>query len=75
MVEPTYMPIIGVPVAWTSGTNGPVTGEAILAQIQTAADMEKFHGKLAGKYRDDGDAARAGVSDHGRWRAATPPKS
>jgi len=50
MVEPTYMPIIGVPVAWTGGTNGPVTGEAILAQIQTAADMETFHGKLAGKY-------------------------
>jgi carboxypeptidase Q len=50
MVEPTYMPIIGVPVAWTSGTNGPVTGEAILAQIQNAADMEKFHGKLAGKF-------------------------
>ena len=50
MVEPTYMPIIGVPTAWTSGTNGPVTGEAMLAQIQTAADMEKFHGKLAGKY-------------------------
>ena len=44
------MPIIGVPVAWTGGTNGPVTGEAILAQIQTAADMEKFHGKLAGKF-------------------------
>src|SRR6478735_3405718 len=37
MVEPTYMPIIGIPVAWTSGTNGPVTGEAMLAQIQTAA--------------------------------------
>src|SRR5215831_5910741 len=49
MVEPTYMSIIGVPVAWTAGTNGPVTGDAILAQIQTAADMEKFHGKLAGK--------------------------
>jgi Zn-dependent M28 family amino/carboxypeptidase len=50
MVEPTYMPIIGVPVAWTSGTNGPVTGEAVLAQIQSPADMEKFHGKLAGKF-------------------------
>src|SRR5690349_645860 len=49
IVEPTYMPIIGVPVAWTAGTNGPVTGEAILAQIQSPADMEKFHNKLAGK--------------------------
>jgi hypothetical protein len=50
MVEPAYMPIIGMPVAWTGGTNGPQTGEAILAPIQTANDMEKFHGKLAGKW-------------------------
>jgi hypothetical protein len=49
MVEPVYQPLIGVPVAWTGGTNGAVTGEAILAQIQTAADMEKFRGKLKGK--------------------------
>src|SRR6516165_7624603 len=49
MVEPTYMSIIGVPVAWTGGTNGPVTAEAVLATIQSPADMEKWHGKLAGK--------------------------
>jgi hypothetical protein len=49
MVEPTYMSIIGVPVAWTAGTNGPVTGEAMLAQIQTQADMDKYRGKLKGK--------------------------
>jgi hypothetical protein len=49
MVEPTYQPLIGMPVAWTGGTNGAVTGEAILAEIQTPADMDKFHGKLNGK--------------------------
>jgi len=49
IVEPVYQPIIGVPVAWTSGTGGPVTGDAILASVQTAADMEKYHGKLVGK--------------------------
>jgi carboxypeptidase Q len=49
MVEPTYMPIIGYPQAWSGGTNGPLTGEAILAQIQTPADLEKWHGKLKGK--------------------------
>src|SRR5271157_5306680 len=49
MVEPTYMPIIGMPSAWTAGTNGPVTAEAILAQVATAEDMTKFHGKLKGK--------------------------
>jgi len=49
MVEPTYMPIIGMPVAWTSGTNGSVTGEAVLAPIEGPADMDKYHGKLKGK--------------------------
>jgi carboxypeptidase Q len=49
MVEPTYMPIIGYPQAWSGGTNGPITGEAILAQVQTPADLEKWHGKLKGK--------------------------
>jgi hypothetical protein len=49
MVEPVYQALIGAPVAWTGGTNGAVTGEAILAEIQTPADMDKFHGKLNGK--------------------------
>ena len=50
MVEPSYMPIIGYPQAWSGGTNGPLTGEVVLApQIQTMADMDKFHGKAAGK--------------------------
>src|ERR1019366_5483262 len=38
MVEPTYMPIIGYPQAWSGGTNGPISGEAILIPpIQTMA--------------------------------------
>jgi carboxypeptidase Q len=49
MVEPTYMPIIGYPQAWSGGTNGPVTGEAILAQVNAPADLDKWHGKLKGK--------------------------
>jgi hypothetical protein len=49
MVEPTYMPIIGYPQAWSGGTNGMITGEAMLASIQTPADLDKWHGKLKGK--------------------------
>jgi hypothetical protein len=49
MVEPTYMPIIGYPQAWSGGTGGPITGEAVLASITTPADLDKFHGKLKGK--------------------------
>ena len=49
MVEPTYMPIIGYPQAWSGSTNGPVTGEAIMLQLQTPADLDTWHGKLKGK--------------------------
>ncbi|HEY4364299.1 MAG TPA: M20/M25/M40 family metallo-hydrolase [Bryobacteraceae bacterium] len=50
MVEPSYMPIIGYPQAWSGGTTGPLTAQVIQApQIQTLADMDKFHGKAAGK--------------------------
>ena len=44
------MPIVGYPQAWSGGTNGPITGEAMLVPpIQTMADMDKLHGKLTGK--------------------------
>ncbi len=49
MVEPTYMPLIGYPQAWSGSTNGAVTGEVVIAQIQTPADLDKWHGKLKGK--------------------------
>lgn len=50
MVEPTFMPIIGYPQAWSGGTNGPLTAEAVMVPpIQTMADMDKLHGKLMGK--------------------------
>jgi hypothetical protein len=49
MTEPTYMPIEGLPIAWTSGTNGPITGEVVMAAIEGPADMEKYKGKVRGK--------------------------
>lgn len=49
MIEPTYMPIIGYPQAWSGSTPGPVTGEVVMAQVQTPEDFEKYHGKLRGK--------------------------
>jgi carboxypeptidase Q len=48
MIEPTAQPLIGMPVAWTKGTAGPVTGDVVLAPIQTPEDMDKFRGKLKG---------------------------
>ena len=49
MVEPTYMPLIGYPQAWSGGTNGPLTGEVVIAEIQQPSDFDKWHGKLRGK--------------------------
>ena len=48
MIEPAYSELIGFPLAWTPGTNGPVRGEAIHAPLRTPADLEKWKGKLKG---------------------------
>jgi len=49
MLSPQYSPLIGFPLAWTSGTDGPVRGDAMLAVLANAADLEKYQGKLHGK--------------------------
>ncbi|MDM8002739.1 MAG: M20/M25/M40 family metallo-hydrolase, partial [Bacteroidota bacterium] len=49
MVAPYYNNFSVTPVAWTSGTNGPVRGEVVLVDIKTAEDIEKYRGKLKGK--------------------------
>jgi hypothetical protein len=49
IVEPTYQPLIAMPVAWTPGTNGVLTAEAVMAVIQGPSDFAKFKGKLKGK--------------------------
>ncbi len=49
LLEPQYQPLIGFPLAWTPGTDGVVTGEPVLAVINTEADLDKFKGKLKGK--------------------------
>ena len=48
LVEPTYQPVIGYPLAFTPGTNGKVMGEARIVSIATEADFAKYRGKLAG---------------------------
>lgn len=49
MIAPQYSPLIGYPMAWSSGTNGVVQGDAILAVLSTPADLEKYKGQLRGK--------------------------
>jgi len=47
--SPAYASLIGFPLAWTPGTNGPITAEAVLAPLHSEADFAKYKGKLKGK--------------------------
>lgn len=49
MLAPQYQPLIGFPMAWTPGTNGPVEAEAVYAPLEEDADLQKYKGKLKGK--------------------------
>jgi carboxypeptidase Q len=49
MTSPGYTPLIAYPKAWSPGTNGPVSGDAVFLDVKTAADLDKFKGKLKGK--------------------------
>ncbi len=46
---PRATPLLALPKAWTPGTDGPVSAPAMLAVLDSEADLEKFKGKLAGK--------------------------
>ena len=49
-IAPQAYPLIGYPKAWTPGTGGVVTGEAVLVTIGSDADIEKHRSTLAGKF-------------------------
>jgi hypothetical protein len=50
VVSPRPYPLIAFPKAWTPGTNGPTTGEAVVAMIQEDKDFDQYRGKLRGKF-------------------------
>ena len=47
--EPAYAPLPGVPLAWSSGTKGMVSGGVVLAPLFTAQELER---------REDGDPTK-----------------
>ena len=49
-IAPRTFPLIGYPKAWTPGTRGPVTGEAIMAVIESDKDFAIYRGNLRGKF-------------------------
>ena len=50
VISPRPFPLIAYAKAWTPGTNGMVTAEAVWAPIQKEEDIEKYRGKLKGKF-------------------------
>jgi hypothetical protein len=50
VISPRSFPLIAYPEPWTPGTNGTVTGSAVIAPIKTEADFEKYRGQLRGKF-------------------------
>lgn len=50
MTSPQPFVLQGYPKAWTPGTNGAVSGEAVFAVIDSEADFEKHRGTLRGKF-------------------------
>lgn len=48
MTSPRVMPIVGVPRAWTPGTNGSITARVVRPVIHTAADAARYRGTLRG---------------------------
>lgn len=68
VTEPTPWPMLGVPRAWTVGTGGPVTAEAVLAIIDREEDFRLWTGRLRGRivllYRER--SVRLGTEPIGR---------
>ena len=48
LLEPDYTPMVGYPLAHTPGTNGRQAAPALIADIQSKADLSALKGKLAG---------------------------
>src|ERR1700744_4458001 len=49
MTTPYYHALIGIPKAWTPGTNGPIKAEVVYLKVDTITDLDKYKGKLKGK--------------------------
>lgn len=47
---PNYWQLIAYPKAWSPSTDGVVTGEVIYLEADEEADLEKYKGKLKGKF-------------------------
>ena len=70
-------PVIGISAGVDAGTNGVLSGDAVLAVIETPEDLAAYKGKLKGKFvlthrdaRGAGAVDAAGAALHRRAAAA-----
>ena len=49
-ITPQAYPLIAYPKAWTPGTSGTVTAEAVMASVDSEKDFDTYRGKLKGKF-------------------------
>ena len=49
MLEPEYLRLNGYPLAYTPSTKGKIKRDAVIADVKTREDAEKFKGKLKNK--------------------------
>lgn len=49
MTAPRPLDLRAIPIAWTPGTNGVISGEVVVAPMTTPGDFNRWRGKLAGK--------------------------
>ena len=49
LLEPDYTPMVGYPIAYTPSTEGKQVAQAVIVDLQTKQDREKYRGTLKGK--------------------------
>ena len=49
MTAPCFSPLIAYPKAWSPGTNGTLRGEVVFLDARSAAELDRFKGRLKGK--------------------------
>lgn len=50
ILEPYLQQLNALPVAWTGGTGGTISGPAILIEADSAAELERYRGELDGAF-------------------------
>jgi len=68
LVSPRNVTLHGIPVAWTPGTKGEISGDVIVFEASSEADLDKYKGKLAGKVLLMGDGKDIGEPEKGVFK-------